>query len=293
MPTINTIDSSYIGKDSREFISPVLLAGRTLAVPGVTIKSNVNFKSRITKIAIADIIKEASCGFEPTGNIDQTELWLEVKNLEVNLELCKSDYYSDFIGEDMGPDGNLPAAFLTYLLGEIGGTVADAIETMVWQGTDTTDTFEGFETKLAAAAGPKVVGVAPDAGTIIAEIRRVTAAGHSSVIAASDTYLYVSSKSYQAIREANNDKSGASPCGEDCIAVDGVKIFLAPGMKDGSMLLAQKANLFFGTWSTSDSQYIKTKDMSEFLENNIRMGMSFFAGTQIGYAAETVYYSVA
>lgn len=295
MATSNSITSTYVGKDSKEFISPILTAGRTLGVPGVTIKNNVNYKSRITKIALSDIIKDASCDFDPTGTVAQTELWLSVKELEVNMQLCKSDYYDDFIGEDMGTDGNLPAAFLSYLLGEIGGSVADAIEKAVWVGTDVAGSFEGLETKMVADATVVDVStpIAPVAATIIAEIRRGTALADPNVLQASDTYIYMGSTAYQALKEANNDKGNASPCGEDCMNVDGIKTFLAPGMNAGSYAIAQKSNLFFGTWNSSDSQSVKVKDMSEFLEDNIRFGMKFFAGTQIGYGAEVVYYASA
>lgn len=293
MATTNNITTTYVGKDSKAFISPILQAGKTIGGGGVTIKNNVNYKSRITKLALADLIKDATCDFDATGTINQTELWLSVKQLEVNLSLCKSDYFNDFIGEDMGPEGNLPAAFLTYLLGEIGASVADSIETMVWQGTNVSDSFAGFETLMAAdGAVVDVTGITANASTIIAEVRKMTAAANADVLAASDTFVYVSNASYQALREAFNDKNGASPCGEDCMAVDGIKIFHAPGMKGSSMVIAQKSNLFFGTWATSNLQSVRVKDMSEFLEDNIRFAMSWFAGTALGYGAEVVYYAV-
>ena len=291
MATANNITTTYIGKDSKQFISPILTAGKTIGGGGLTIKNNVNYKQRITKLAMASLIQAESCDFDPTGTITQTELWLTVKALEVNLEICKSDYFNDFIGEDMGPSGNLPSAFLSYLLGEIGANVADALETMVWQGTAGTAAFAGLNTIISG--GTSVTGVTASSSTIIAEVRKMTAAANADVLAASDTYLYVSNASYQALREAFNDKNSASPCGENCMAVDGIKIFHAPGMKASEMLIAQKSNLFFGTWANSELQSVRVKDMSELLEDNIRFAMKFFAGVQVGYVNEVVYYSVA
>jgi len=295
MATTNNITTTYIGKDSGQFISPILQAGRTLGVPGVTIKSNVNYRSRITKLALSNLIQQATCEFDPTGTIDQTELWLEVQELEVNLSLCKSDYFNDFIGQDMGPSGNLPSAFLSYLVGEIGGSVADAIETMVWKGVSGATSFDGFETRFAADAtvvdvpAPLAVS-AITASNVIAEIRRGTALADPAVLQASDAWLYVGSHIYQTLKEANNDKNGASPCGEDCMAIDGVNVFYAPGMTSNSYAIAQKSNLFFGTWSTNQS--IRTKDMTEVtLDDQVRFSMKWFGGTAIGYGAEIVYYA--
>jgi len=290
MATTNNITTTYIGKDSKEFISPILSAGKTLGVPGVTIKQNVNYRSRITKLALSGLIQDATCEFDASGTIDQTELWLSVKELEVNLSLCKSDYYNDFIGEDVSSSPN--SAFLSYLLGEIGGSVADAVETMVWQGTDVSDSFEGFETKFAADVTVVDVStpIAPVAATIIAEIRRGTAVANPDVLQASDALIYMGSGVFQALKEANNDKGNAAPCGEDCLSIDGLQVFYAPGMKAGSYAIAQKSNLFFGTWNTNGS--IATKDMSDVdLSDVIRFSMKFFAGTQVGYGAEVVYYA--
>ena len=71
--------------------------------------------------------------------------------------------------------------------------------------------------------------------------------------------------------------------------LDGITVFLAPGMKVGSFAIAQKANLFFGTWNTNSLTSVKVKDMSEMLEENVRFAMCFFAGIQYAIPAEIVY----
>ena len=48
MATTNNITTTYVGKDSGAFISPVLNAGVTLGTPTVTRHNNVNYRSRIT-----------------------------------------------------------------------------------------------------------------------------------------------------------------------------------------------------------------------------------------------------
>jgi hypothetical protein len=290
--TTNTINSTYIGKDSGAFISPVLLSGRTLGVPGVTIHRNVNYRSRITKISMSDLIKDATCDFDPTGTILQDEVWLEVKPLEVNLQICKADYWQDFIGENMGCKDPLPQAFLTYLIGQIGANVADSLEVMVWQGQDVANSFMGFEPRFDAQSVPTATPVALTSGNIIAEIRRMMAANpvNAQLSSKSDTYIYLSSNNYQLLREANNDKNNAAPCGEDCLTVDGIKTFLAPGKSLVRMAYAQKSNLHFGTWENSDLTSVSVKDMTEFLEKNIRFAMCFFGGTAIGLPNEVSYY---
>ena len=286
------ITSTYVGKDSKEFISAALMAGRTLAVPTITIKKNVNYKTRITKIGMSGLVKKASCAFDSAGTVDVSEVWLNVKDLEVNLELCKKDLMADFIGSDMGCDDPLPADFLRFLIAEIGANVADDIEHKIWQGVDGPNSFDGFETIAAASATVVKVPtpVALDGANVIAEIRRGIKLTPSAVLGKSDTSIWVGSQVYQTIKEANNDKNASSPCGEDCTSIDGIKVQLAPGMSDGKYFIGQKANLVFGTWETSGLTHVKVKDMSEFLEDNVRFGMCFFAGVTFGIDAEVVYY---
>ena len=294
MATTNSITTTYIGKDSKQFISPVLESGRTLGIPGVTIKNNVNYKTRITTLALTDIIQDATCDFTPSGTVDQGESWIEVKPLEVNLQLCRSDYYNDFIGSDMGCKDPLPSTFTRYLVSQVGANVSDALETMVWQGLDAANSFAGFQTKFEADVKVTKLpgGVALDPSNVITEIRKVIAAAPSALLSKSDTYLYVPSDVYQIIREANNDKNNASPCGEECMKIDGIQIFLAPGMKAGTMVLARKSNLFFGTWVNSDLTQVAVKDMSQVdLSDNIRFKMCFFGGVGYGYGEEIVYYT--
>lgn len=290
--TNNNISSTYVGKDSGAFISPVLLSGRTLGVPGVTIHTNVNYRSRITKIEMSGLIKDASCDFDPTGTIDQTEVWLEVKALEVNMQLCKLDYMNDFIGQDMGCKDSLPANFLTYLLGAIGASVADALEVMVWQGIAGPSSFEGYEPKFDAGSNGTGTPVALDSTNITGEIRRMMTANpaNAALIGQSDTYIYLSAQNYQLLRQANSDKSGAAPCGEDCISIDGIKTFLAPGKSQTRMAYAQKSNLHFGTWANSDLTSVSVIDMSEWGEKNLRFAMCFFGGTAVGSPEEVSYY---
>jgi hypothetical protein len=290
--TENNITTSYVGKDSGAFISPVLLAGRTLGVPGVTIHNNVNYRSRITKIALSDLIKDATCDFDPSGTVDQTEVWLEVKPLEVNMELCKLDYLNDFIGQDMGCGDSLPADFLAYLMTQIGASVTDALEIMVWQGQDEANSFLGFEPRFDAQSVGTGSPVLLTADNIIAEIRRLVNANPSAaaLVGKSDAYIYLSSQNFSLLQQANNDKGNAAPCGEDCISIDGIKTFLAPGKSSTRMAYALKSNLHFGTWNNSDMTSVSVKDMSEFLEKNIRFAMCFFGGTAVGNPNEVSYY---
>ena len=293
MATTNNITTTYVGKDSGQFISTVLQSGVTLGTPKVTIHQNVNYRQRITQIETSGLIADATCAFTPVGTIDQTEVWLDVKKLEVNLELCKNDYYQDFVGEGTGAWGSLAnGAFLRYLSARIGADVADDMETKVWQGVAGAGSFDGFETLALADATVVDVAtpIAPVAATIKAEIRRGIALANLDILGKEDLYIYMSKSSYQALVEANND-AAQSACGENCIAVDGIKVFRANGMVAGSYMIARQSNLHFGTWASADQNRLSVIDQEPLDgSDNMNFVMKFFAGCQIGIGAEVVHY---
>ena len=291
MPTTNSITTTYVGKDSGAFISPVLKSGITLGTPNVTIHNNVNYTSRITSLSLADIIKDATCDFDATGTVTQDEVWLAVKKLEVNLQLCKNDYYADFIGENTGAWGPLNnGAFLRYFTARIGAHVSDAMETLVWQGVDGAGAFDGFETLLT----PDIVSTTPTVSTIIADMRATKAVVSADLYSKSDFYYYLSSKNYELFMQANNDKGNANPCGENCVSLDGTRVVQSPGMADASIICAQKSNLHFGTWTSSDMNRISLIDQEPLDgSDNMNFVMKYFAGVQIGFAAEVGYSSSA
>ena len=291
MATTNNITTTYVGKDSGAFISPVLKSGLTLATPNVTIHNNVNYKSRITTLLAEGLIQDATCAFTPGGTITQDEVWLAVNALEVNLELCKVDYWNDFIGSDTGAWGGINnAGFMNYMTAYIGANVGADLETKIWQGVDGAGSFDGFETLFSTPD----IAATPSASTIIADIRAMVAAGNKDLLAYPDLRVYLSSANYQFLMEANNDKGNASPCGENCLAIDGIQVAHAPGLSATAMVLARISNLHFGTWTNSDLNRLALIDQEPITgANNVNFVMKFFAGVQVGYRAEVIYSAAA
>ena len=295
MATTNNITTTYVGKDSGAFISTVLQSGVTVGTPRVKIHNNVNYKYRINQLELSSLIKAATCDFDATGTITQTEVWLNVKKLEVNLALCKNDYYADFIGENTGAWGALNnGAFLRYLTSIIGAFVADANETMVWQGVDGAGAYDGFETLFLADA--TVIDVPTpivlDATNIASELRRGTKLANQTVLQKSDTYIYMGNQAYQVFMQSNNDKGNASPCGENCVTFDGIKVFNAHGMTTNAYAIAQQSNLHWGSWMTSDLNRIAVIDQEPLDgSDNMNFVMKYFAGVQHGIGAEITFYS--
>ena len=77
MATTTSITTTYAGEFAGKYISAALLSGNTLANDLITIKPNVKFKEVMKKVSTDDIVKDASCDFDPTTTVTLTERILQ------------------------------------------------------------------------------------------------------------------------------------------------------------------------------------------------------------------------
>ena len=214
------------------------------------------------------IVKDATCDFSDTSTLTLAEKILQPEEFQVNLELCKSDFASDWEAISMGYSAfdELPANFADYLIGHVAAKVAQKTEQTIWQGaTANAGEFNGFNALLAAdAAVVDVTGTTITASNVITEMGKVVDAIPSAVYGKEDLYIYVPQNVARAYVRALGG-FGASGLGANGVnnagttwfnggdlAFDGVKIFVASGMADNTMVAAQKSNLFFGTGLLAD-----------------------------------------
>ena len=308
MATTTSITTTYAGEFAGKYISAALLSADTIENGGITVKPNVKYKEVMKKLATDAIVKDATCDFADTSTVTLTERILQPEEFQVNLELCKKDFRSDWEAVQMGYSAfdNLPPAFSDYILGHVAAKVAEKMETNIWQGANATaGEFDGFEVLWAADADViDVTGTTVTAANVITEMGKVVDAIPTAIYGKEDLYLYVSSNVARAYVRALGG-FGASGLGANGIAAqgttwfngqdlafDGVKLFVAPGLSDNTMAAAQKSNLFFGTGLLSDHNEVKLIDMADLDgSQNVRIVMRFTAGIQYGLGAEVVLYS--
>ncbi len=308
MATTTSITTTYAGEFAGKYISAALLSADTLEGGGITIKPNVKYKEVMKTLSTDAIVKDATCDFSDTSTLTLAEKVLQPEEFQVNLELCKSDFVSDWEAISMGYSAfdELPANFADYLIGHVAAKVAQKTEENIWQGANATaGEFDGFTALLAADADVvDVVGTTITAANVIDELGKVVDAIPSSVYGKEDLYIYVSqniARAYvralggfgaQGLGANGVNNSGTTWYNGGDLAFDGVKLFVCSGMPDNDMVAAQKSNLFFGTGLLSDHNEVKLLDMADLDgSQNVRVVMRFTAGVQIGIGADIVYYT--
>ena len=303
-----TITTTYAGEFAGKYIAAALLSGSTIANGGIEVKPNIKYKEVIKKVATSSLIVDGTCDFTNAGTVTLTERIIQPEEFQVNLELCKTPFESDWGAISMGYSAfdNLPPAFSDFLIGQVAAEVAASTETNIWQGvTATAGQFDGFVTLMTADADViDVVGTTVDSANVIAELGKVVDAIPSALYGKEDEYIYVSQNVARAYVRAlggfaaaglganGTNNLGTQWWNNGSLSFDGVKIFVANGLADNRMVAAQKSNLYFGTGLLSDQNLVKLLDMADLDgSKNVRVIMRFTAGVQYGIGSDVVLYS--
>jgi hypothetical protein len=277
----------------------------------MTIMPNVKYKQVIKRVATDDIIKNATCDYDPTSTITLTERVLQPESFQVNLTLCKSDFRSDWDAIQMGYSAFdvLPKSFADFLIAHAAEKVAAGMETSIWQGVNATaGQFAGIMTQLttdaALPAAQEVTGTTVDASNVITELGKIIDACPSALYGKEDLKVYVSSNIYRAYVRAlggfaasgvganGYDNKGTNQSLND-LYFDGVPVFMANGLAANTALLSQTSNLYFATGLMNDMNEVRVIDMADNDgSQNVRVVMRFTADAKYGFASDVVTYGI-
>ena len=297
MSTSTSITTTYAGEKASGFIAAALLSAPTLDKGGITVKPNIKYKSVMQKLNVGDVIADASCDFTATSSVTLTERYLIPQDFQVNLELCKKDFESDWLSMEQGMSSfdELPKSFADFLIGHVAAKVATKTELNIWNGVDANvGEYDGLV--VLAAADTEVVDVttiatAITAANVIDELGAVVDAIPATIYGSDDLAVYISqadARSYVRAQAALGYKD-LYHVGQTAMDFEGIKLFIANGLVSGQMVAAQKANLFFGTALQSDMNEVKLIDLADIDgSQNVRVVMRFSATVNYALGSEIV-----
>ena len=310
MATNTSITTSYAGEFAGKYISAALLSASTIENGGIEVKPNIKYKEVIKKIATDDVLKNATCDFDPTSTVTLTERIIQPEEFQVNLQLCKKDFRSDWEAVQMGVSAfdSLPPSFADFLIAHVAAKVAQKNETNIWSGVNANaGEFDGLVTLMTADGDvTDVVGTTVTAANVIDELGKVVDAIPSTLYGKEDLNLYVSQNVARAYVRAlggfgaaglganGTNAQGTQWWNNGSLSFDGVTIFVANGLADNYIVAAEKSNLYFGTGLLSDHNEVKVIDMADIDgSQNVRIVMRLTAGVQYGIGSDIVLYTPA
>ena len=313
MPTNTSITTTYAGEFAGKYISAALLSASTIENGGIEVKPNIKYKEVIKKIATDDVLKNATCDFDPTSTVTLTERIIQPEEFQVNLQLCKKDFRSDWEAVKMGISAfdSLPPSFADFLIAHVAAKVAQKNETNIWSGINATaGEFDGLVTLMTAdadvvdVAGASIAAGGVTAANVIGELGKVVDAIPAALYGKEDLYLYVSQNVARAyvralggfgasgLGAAGTNAQGTQWWNNGSLSFDGVKIFVANGLTSNYIVAAEKSNLYFGTGLLSDHNEVKVIDMADIDgSQNVRIVMRLTAGVQYGIGSDIVLYT--
>ena len=291
-----TINSTYAGELALPYIHAALLSGDTLAKSYVTLKEGVKYKAVLKKLSSANLVQDFTCDFSDPTELTLNEALLEVTDLKVNLEVCKTEFAKDWEAMATGRgfiNDVVPANFSDFLIGYAASNVAQNIEFTIWQGDTSTGSyqaFDGLEKKIKAASTLETDWATMDATTVIENIQAVLALMPAALVGDPMVKVYMNRATAQLYRQAIAAAGYAfeyNAFKEFNMQVDGYDIYVCPGISNGTVIVSRPDNLFVGVDANSDFAEVKVVDMSlTDASDLVRMAMRFRVGTQVGFGSD-------
>ena len=306
--------TTYAGQFASKYISAALLSATTIENGGVTVLPNVKYKEVLQNLSTGVLLADSTCDFNPAGSVvTLAERILETSNLQVNMQLCRSQFFNTWESMQMGASAHsdIPKTFEDYLLGYVGAKIASEMETTLWQGA--AGAAGGFTDgglsviAVGAPAANKLVGVAVTAANVIDELGKVVDAmnAQTNIYGYADTRIFVSRNVMAAYVRALGGFSVAATANNGVdnrgtmwyangggLTFDGVELFMAEGLPNDTMLAAQISNLYLGVSLLSDISEAAVVPVYQYDgSDNIRVIYRMAAGAQIGVLSDIILYA--
>lgn len=299
MATTTNITTTYAGEFAGKYVSAMILSGNTIANGLIEVKPNIKFKEVLKRLEISAITADASCDFSDTSTVTLTERIIQPKELQVNLELCKTPFQSDFECLSMGYSAlnqNLPKTFSDYFIGKISEKIAAKTELDIWGGSAGAGAFDGFTTLLSAdsahTGAKKIAGQAVTPANVVANLGLVIDAIPEQLLQNEGLYVYVANNVFRAYKRALALVGGSLEGNNQDINVtmfDGIKVVAVNGLPSNMMIASIKDNLFFGTGLISDYNEVSVLDMADKDgSKNVRFIARYTAGVQYAVVEDIV-----
>ena len=283
---------------SKAYISEDIVGNyRTLA--------GIKYKTKIANVLFDDLLQASTCAWEATDStLDAVDI--DVCPLSAMAQICRFDIEQSFVSAWMAKGSSAPFdvnAFMSYYWDEMSKQIASEIEEIRWQGNTagtpgtTLDLCDGYEIQLCAdAAVVQIVSTAVTASNVIVEMNKV----YAGLVPAlqgkrKDLRWFVSSNVYAAFLQATYAYANANiPSIDGSLAATwlGIKLVIAEGMSNNTMVLTHKDNLIYAFDGDNDAKVLKSVNLEDSIaEPILRTRVDIKIGFYYVNPAEIVFYS--
>lgn len=267
--------------------------------------AGIKYKTKIANVLFDDLLKASICTWDATNStLDAIDI--DVCPISAMAQICRFDIEQSFVSAWMSKGASAPFdvnAFMSYYWDEMSKEIGAEIEAIRWRGNTagSTGTYldecNGYEVQLCAdAAVVQIVSTTVDATNVIAEMNKLFAGLLPAVQGKiKDLRYFVSSNVAAAFLQATYSYANAnipSVNGGFQLTWLGIRIVVAEGMSNNTMVLTLKDNLIYAFDGDNDSKVLKSVNLEDtvaepILRTRVDLKMGFFYVNP----AEIVFYS--
>jgi hypothetical protein len=259
--------------------------------------------TKLANVTFGNLLAPSTCNFSaPTDNLDAVDI--DVCALSAMSQICQFDLEQSFLALQMsqGSNGDFSVpSFMAYYWNEMAGRIGNDLELIRWQGDtesedDVLSLCDGYVKKLCADNA--VIGLYTDAITSSNVLARMTSVLQASPAAVqskrADLRMFVSSDvfvNYQIAAASGNTLTYVTaPLAPTFL---GIKIVLASGAPDNTIVLALKTDLIYAFDAEGDAKALKAVNLSDSVaEPYIRTRANLKAGFHYTNPSQIVMYNV-
>jgi hypothetical protein len=300
MPTTVTIGSTYAGEVAGGLFLKAFKEADALKNGALTIYENVDNKLVLRKLQTTNGRREYTCGHTPAGSITISERILQPVKFKDDWDICKEDFRAkSWDPQSYGKSAHNDVFEKIVLDAIIANKLADEAEytgEKIWTAEESADGYDGLLTQfLADATVIDVVGTTVDKTNVIDELEKAVDA-IPLALRKKNTVISVSSDVAQAYNFYLIEKGTLNGLGGNAntsLVFGKHTLVEDTGLPANTIVIAEPANLVFGTCALADHNEIRVADEDAIglLTGKVRGSMVYNIGLTYVYGAEIVWYS--
>lgn len=284
--------TDYVNVHRDELLTKATLDAKTLRY--VDIMPNVKYKDAIPTLSSSTELQDGSqCGFNPLGEDEFGELYIETKAVKVEKEWCYKDWEKKYGNYQLlWEAGRETLPFEEKLANAQLGLIQEALEEAVWQGNSGAS-IDGFIKNIQDASASTIEASFASATTIVEKIDAIVAALPAAALKKGVNVFMSETNLRNYILALNGTCCANRPIqdaavGELQYAGDSrVKLVAVYGIGDDNFVAASVDALVYAT-DIENSENVYRLWFNEE-DEMFRFRVLFRAGTAIRYADEIVY----
>ena len=258
--------------------------------------------TKLANVTFDTLLKASTCNFTaPTDSLDAVDI--DVCALSAMAQICQFDIEQSFLSLQMaqGSNGDFTvASFMNYYWNEMSLQIQEEVELIRWQGDTTSEDAvlslcDGYLKGLLADATVVDVANTPSSvANVLAEMTKVLQELPAQVQRRkSELRFYVASNiatNYEIASASGNTQTYVTT--PLALTFLGIKIVVAEGLPNDTMVLTRKDNLIYAFDAEGDSKALKAVNLSDTVaEPYLRTRANLKVGFKHVNGAEIVLYS--